>query len=94
MLGPLSIIGSDQSFMFSLMGNRRGRKVIRWSCVCGAALLITAIASPVAAGLYAAFTRRWEPRLLLIGPIAGFVVTGLTLSAAWRTPIQRLPLIR
>jgi hypothetical protein len=80
--------------MFSLVGNRRGRKVVRVGYVLLTCLLITVIASPAAAGLYAAFTRIWNPTLLLFGPVVGLVATSLSLVLSWRTPIHRLPLIR
>ena len=80
--------------MFSLMGNRRGRKVVRWGYVILVAILISLIAGFVGAGLYAALTRSWNPLVLLFGPVVGGVATVLTLCAAWRTPIHRLPLLR
>ena len=80
--------------MFSLVGNRRGRKIIRWGNVVLITLLITLIAGPAAAGLYSAFTRHWNPLLLLIGPPVGLVATTFSLLLSWRTPVHRLPLIR
>jgi|KBSSwiStaDraftv2_1062776.scaffolds.fasta_scaffold434972_2 hypothetical protein len=80
--------------MFSLVGNRHGRKVIRWGYVISAGLLISLIAGPAAAGLYAALTKSWNPLVLLLGPIVGLAATLLTLGAALRTPLQRLPLIK
>jgi len=80
--------------MFSLVGNRRGRKVVRWGYVILAAILISVIAGSIAAGLYSALTRSWNPLVLLFGPVVGGVATVLTLFAAWRTPTHRLPLIR
>jgi hypothetical protein len=80
--------------MFSLVGNRHGRKVIRWGYVIVAAFLITLLAGAVAAGLYAALSGSWDPRVLLVGPVAGLVATVLTLLAALRTPLQRLPILR
>ena len=80
--------------MFSLVGNRHGKKVIRWGYVIVAGFLITVLAGGGAAGLYAALSGTWEPRVLLVGPIAGVIATMLTLLTALRTPLQRLPILR
>jgi hypothetical protein len=80
--------------MFSLVGNSRGRKVIRWGYVVIAFLLITSVAGGVAVGLYAILTRSWNPRVLLIGPVAGLLATLLTLIVAWRVPLQRQQILR
>lgn len=80
--------------MFSLVGNRRGQKVVRWGYVVLTAMLISMTAGLIGAGLYSALTRSWNPLVLLFGPFVGGMATFLTLFAAWRTPIHRLPLIR
>jgi len=80
--------------MFSLIGNQRGRRSIRWGCVLLAGVLTSLVAGGVAAGLYAAYTQSWNPAILLLGPAVGLVGTFLTLLAALRTPLQRLPLVK
>ena len=80
--------------MFSLVGNSRGRKVVRWGYVILAFLLTTLIAGGVAAGLYAIFTGTWNPLVLLVGPAAGVPATLLTLLVAWRVPLQRQQILR
>lgn len=80
--------------MFSLVGNRHGRRVIRWGYVIVAGLFITILAGVAAAGLYAALTGSWNPLVLSVGPAVGFVATLLTLLAALRTPLQRLPILK
>lgn len=80
--------------MFSLVGNRRGRKVIRWGYVIITFLLSTLVAAGVAVGLYAILTRGWNPLVLLIGPAAGILATLLTLLVAWRVPLQRQQILR
>ena len=80
--------------MFSLIGNQRGRRSIRWGCVLMAGALTSLVAGGVAAGLYSAFTQSWDPRSLLLGPAVGLMATFLTLLAALRTPLQRLPLVK
>ena len=80
--------------MFSLVGNSRGRKVIRWGYVILAFLLTTIAAGGVAAGLYALLTRTWNPLVVLLGPVVGISATLLTLLVAWRTPLQRMHILR
>jgi hypothetical protein len=80
--------------MLSLVGNSRGRKVIRWGYVTLAFLLTTLAAGGVAVGLYAALTRSWNPLVLLVGPVVGISATLLTLLVAWRTPLQRQQILR
>ena len=80
--------------MISLVGHNHGRKIIRWGYVITAFLFITLGASLGAAGIYVAFTERWNPRVLLLGPPAGVVVTALSLAVSFRTPPQRLPFLK
>ncbi len=80
--------------MFSLVGNSRSRKVVRWGYVILAFLLTTLIAGGVAAGLYAILTQSWNPLVLLVGPAAGIPATLLTLLVAWRVPLQRQQILR
>ena len=79
--------------MISLVGNRMGRREIRWGYVVLAAMLTTILAGLAAAGLYALMTQEWNPLVLLVGPVVGLVGTGLTLLVALRTPVQRLPML-
>lgn len=80
--------------MFSLIGNRRGRRVVRWGYVFLAFWFASVLAAMAAAGLYAVITRTWNPIVLLLGPAVGVAATLLTLLVAWRTPLQRLPILR
>lgn len=80
--------------MFSLVGNSRGRKVVRWGYVVLSFLLTTTVAGGVATGLYAIFTGKWNPLVLLLGPAAGIPATLLTLLVAWRVPLQRQQILR
>jgi hypothetical protein len=79
--------------MVSLVGHRQGRKIIRWGYVFLIALLISIVSALVAGGLYAAFTREWNPLALFIGPAVGTVATTLTLLTSLSTPVQRLPML-
>ena len=80
--------------MMSLVGHYHGRKIIRWGYVVLAFVLITLGASLGAVGIYAAFTKTWEPRVLLLGPLAGVVVTALSVAVSFRTPPHRLPFLK
>ena len=79
--------------MISLVGNRMGRKEIRWGYVALAVLVSTVLAGLAAAGLYALLGGEWNPLILLVGPVVGVLGTGLTLLLALRTPVQRLPML-
>jgi len=80
--------------MFSLVGHNHGRKIIRWGYVILAFLLITVVASLVAAGIYAIFTKAWNPLVLLVGPVTGLTATALSVVVSFRTHPQRLPFLR
>lgn len=80
--------------MLSLVGHRQGRRVIRWGCVLLAGFSFTAFSMLVAEGLYYLLAKQWSPLALLVGAAAGITATVLTLLAAWRTPLQRLPLLK
>jgi len=80
--------------MISLVGHYHGRKIIRWGYVILAFLLITVGASLGAVGIYAMLTKAWNPLVMLVGPIAGVVVTALSLAVSFRTPPQRLPFLK
>ena len=80
--------------MISLVGHNHGRKIIRWGYVIIAFLLITIGASLGAVAIYAIFTKLWNPLVLLVGPVAGVVVTALSLAVSFRTPPQRLPFLK
>ena len=80
--------------MFSLVGNRHGKKMIRWGYVVLAGLGSTVGAGLIAAGLYAVLTLSWNPLVLLVGPVVGVAATFLTLLASLRTPLQRLPMLK
>ena len=80
--------------MFSLVGNSRGRKVVRWGYVVLTFLLTTLLAAGAAAGLYAMLTQSWNPMVLLVGPVAGILATLLTLLVAWRVPLQRQQILK
>jgi uncharacterized membrane protein YagU involved in acid resistance len=80
--------------MLSLVGHRQGRRVIRWGCVLLTGLSFTMGATLVAAGLYYLLARQWSSLALLVGAAAGITATLITLLAALRTPLQRLPLLK
>jgi uncharacterized membrane protein YagU involved in acid resistance len=80
--------------MISLVGHHHGRKIIRWGYVIVAFLLVTISASLGAVGIYAVFTKVWNPLVLWVGPVAGVLVTVPSLAVSFRTPPQRLPFLK
>lgn len=80
--------------MFSFMGHRQGRRIVRWGHFLMTALLLTACSTLAASGLYYLLSQRWDPLAPLAGAGAGFVASVLTLLAALRTPLQHLPIIK
>lgn len=76
-----------------LVGNRQGRKVVRWGHVALNFLIYAGIAAVAAAGIYLAVAGHWNPVILLVGPAVGLVATLSSLIVSLRTPIHQLPLL-
>ena len=76
-----------------LVGNRQGRKVVRWGHVALNLLAFSAIAAIASAGIYLVVAKQWNPVILLVGPAVGFIVTIGSLLVSLRTPIRQLPLL-
>jgi hypothetical protein len=81
------------SGMFQLVGNRQGRKVVRWGYVLLSCLLLTITSALAAAGIYYIAAHDWNPVILWVGPVVGFTGTLSTLVISLLTPIDRLPLL-
>ncbi len=77
-----------------LLGNRQGRKVVRWGHVALNFLIFGGIATVAAGGIYLLVAKHWEPRVLLIGPAVGLVATVASLLVSLRTPVQELPILQ
>jgi hypothetical protein len=80
--------------MFSLVGHRQGRRIIRWGHVLKVMLLLTASSTLTAAGLYFLLAGQWSLLAVEIGAGAGFVVSVATLIISLCTPLERLPIIK
>jgi len=76
-----------------LVGNRQGRKVVRWGHVALNLLAFSAIAAVASAGIYFVVAKHWNPVILLVGPVVGLVATTSSLIVSLRTPIRQLPLL-
>jgi len=76
-----------------LMGNRQGRKVVRWGHVGLNFLIYAGIAAVAAAGVYLVVAGHWNPVILLVGPAVGIIATVSSLIVSLRTPIHQLPLL-
>lgn len=76
-----------------LVGNRQGRKVIRWGHVGLNFLIYAGAAAVAAAAVYVLVAGHWNPTILLVGPVVGIIATLSSLIISLRTPIHQLPLL-
>lgn len=76
-----------------LVGNRQGKRVVRWGRVGLSFMIYTGIAAVAAAGVYFVVTRHWNPVILVVGPAVGFAATISSLLISLRTPIHELPIL-
>jgi len=79
--------------MFQLVGNRQGRKVVRWGYVLLSLALLTVPSALAAAGIYYIAADKWNPTTLWVGPIVGLGATLCTLILSLLTPVDKLPLL-
>ncbi len=77
-----------------LIGNRQGRKVVRWGHVALNFLIFGGLAAVAAAGIYLIIAKQWDPRVLLVGPAVGLLATISSLLVSVRTPVQELPILQ
>ncbi len=76
-----------------LVGNRQGRKVVRWGRAALNLLVFSVIAAIASAGVYFVVASQWNPVILFVGPAVGFIVTVSSIIVSLRTPIRQLPLL-
>ena len=76
-----------------LVGNRQGRKVIRWGRVALNFLIFGGLAMIGAAGVYFIVAKQWNPIILLAGPLVGLIATAGSLLVSLRTPVHELPIL-
>ena len=76
-----------------LVGNRQGRKVVRWGRAALNLLVFSVIAAIASAGVYFVVASQWNPVILLVGPAVGLIVTVSWIIVSLRTPIRQLPLL-
>ena len=81
------------SGMFQLVGNRQGRKVVRWGYVLLSCVLLTSSSALAAAGIYYLAAHTWNPVILYVGPAVGLGATICTLIISLMTPVEKLPLL-
>jgi len=78
---------------FTLVGNRRGKRVILWGQVCKIASLLAPLPILVIEGVYLLVRKEWSWPLFMLGLAVGIVIALVILLLAFITPIQRLPLL-
>ena len=85
---------SHNGFMrLTLVGNRRGRRVVLWGQVLKMALLLAPLPALVTGGVYRLVRKEWNTNIFLLGLGVGFAIALVMLIMTLFTPIQRLPLI-
>lgn len=77
----------------TLVGNRRGKRVILWGQVCKIASILAPLPIIVAEGAYMFVRKEWSWPVFLLGLAVGVGIALIILLLAFITPIQRLPLL-
>ena len=80
--------------MFDVVGNRNGRKAVRWGRFFFATLVIVLVSTLFSLAVYYLVAGRWNPTVLLLGAGAGVFIAGVVIILNLTTPLQRLPIIR
>lgn len=75
----------------TLVGNRRGRRVIVWSGVLKLAAVVVPIPGLIAVLVKWIATKFWNTQALLLGFAAGGVIVILVLIGAFCTELRKLP---
>jgi hypothetical protein len=76
-----------------LVGNRQGKKVVRWGRVLLSGFIYTTIAAVAAAGIFLLVAKQWNSTILLVGPAVGLVATLSSLLVSLFTPVHQLPML-
>lgn len=76
-----------------LIGNRQGRRVVRWGRVVLNFLLFGGLAMAAASIVYLVVAKQWNPLILVAGPAVGFIATATSFVVSLRTPVDQLPLL-
>lgn len=76
-----------------LIGNRQGRRVVRWGRVVLNFLLFGGLAMAAASIVYLVVAKQWNPLILVAGPAVGFIATAASFLVSLRTPVDQLPLL-
>jgi len=77
----------------TLVGNRRGKRVILWGQVCKIASILAPLPIIIVEGVYWLVRKEWSWPVFLLGLAVGVVIALIILLLAFITPIQRLPLL-
>ena len=76
---------------FSLVKNRKGRRVVCWGVFLKIALVLILIPAGISSGLYYLLVKRWNPMALYGGLAAGIITALVVLVFALATPLHKLP---
>lgn len=76
-----------------LIGNRQGRRVVRWGRVVLNFLIFGGLAMAGASVVYLVVAKQWNPIILFAGPAVGLIATVSSLLVSFRTPVHELPIL-
>ena len=77
----------------TLVGNRRGRRVIVWSGVLRLSSVVIPVPGIIAVLVKWLVTKFWNTEALLLGLAAGAVVVVLVVIGAFCTELRKLPIL-
>ncbi|MEY2408585.1 MAG: hypothetical protein QOF48_1255 [Verrucomicrobiota bacterium] len=77
----------------TLVGNRRGRRVIVWGGVLKLAAVVVPVPGLIAVLVKLIVTKFWNTEALLLGLAAGGVVVILVVIGAFCTELRKLPIL-
>lgn len=78
---------------FTLVGNRRGKRVVVWPSVFRVALIIVPVPTLAVPLIFLAVRKLWDNMLVLYGAAAGVAIVVLLVIAAACTEMRRLPIL-
>jgi hypothetical protein len=76
-----------------LLGNRQGRRVVRWGRVALNFLIFGGLAMLAGSIVYLVAAKQWNPLILVAGPAVGLIATVASLIVSLRTPVDQLPIL-
>lgn len=73
-----------------LVGQQNGRRQVRWLATIGLAGLLAFVLGVVGSLSYLLLAGQWSVLAALLPAMGGFVVVGVGLASALKTPVEKL----